>query len=59
MVHWEQEEEALPGWLEAVRRMCEEGRPSRVRYPSPQHEGLAFRTPPLAATTAIRPSQAG
>ncbi len=55
VVHWEQEDDALPPWPEAIRRMRAEGRPSRVRHPSPQHEALAFRTPrSLAAAGAIR-----
>lgn len=34
VVHWNQETAELPSWSEAHRRMVEDGRQSRVRYPS-------------------------
>ena len=55
VVHWEQDDDALPPWPEAIHRMRAEGRPSRVRHPGPEHEGLAFRTPrSLKAAGVIR-----
>ena len=44
VVHWIQETPELPNWSEAHRRMVAEGRPSRVKHPSPAHE--AFEVPP-------------
>jgi len=35
--HWEQDTSDLPGVKEAHRRVRDEGRLSRVRYPSPAH----------------------
>jgi hypothetical protein len=34
VVHWNQETEELPTWMEAHRRMVEEGRISKVNHPS-------------------------
>lgn len=47
VVHWDQEHGDLPSWTEADRRMRAEGRPSKIRNPSPQHADLSFRTPRL------------
>jgi hypothetical protein len=35
----------LPSWSEADRRMRSSGRPSKVRYPSPQHATITYRAP--------------
>jgi hypothetical protein len=43
-VHWLQDGPDLPDWREAHRRMVAEGRPSKVRHPSPAQE--AFEIPP-------------
>ncbi|WP_299646173.1 hypothetical protein [uncultured Jannaschia sp.] len=40
VVHWTAD--AAPDWAEAERRMRREGRPSKVRHPSPRHAELAF-----------------
>jgi uncharacterized protein DUF3291 len=37
VVHWSQDSSELPGWQEAHRRMVDEGRPSKVKHPSPAH----------------------
>ncbi len=58
VVHWDQDDEALPSWTEADRRMRAEGRPSKVRDPSPDHAALAFRKPRLAAAGPIMPARA-
>ena len=54
VVHWKQEDDALPSWAEADRRMREEGRMSKVRHPSPVHATLRFREPRLSRAGAIR-----
>lgn len=56
VVHWTQSGDALPSWTEADRRMRAEGRPSRVRHPSPQHASLSFAAPRLAGAAPIRPA---
>lgn len=56
VAHWEQESDALPSWAEADRRMRAEGRPSKVRHPSPRHADLSFRAPRLAGVRAIKPA---
>ena len=33
LVHWTQDEAALPSWEEAHRRLLHEGRPSKVNHP--------------------------
>ncbi|TPW26210.1 DUF3291 domain-containing protein [Pararhizobium mangrovi] len=42
VVHWEQSDDALPEAHEAEGRMRLEGRPSKVRHPSPDHAALRF-----------------
>jgi hypothetical protein len=56
IVHWEAAGDSLPSWAEAARRMRDEGRPSRVRRPSPHHADMAFAEPRLTQGTPIRPS---
>jgi hypothetical protein len=34
VVHWTQESSEVPSWQEAHQRMAEEGKPSKVNYPS-------------------------
>ena len=55
VVHWHQDEEALPDWAEADARMRETGRPSRVLYPTPQHLELRYREPRTTRSTPISP----
>ena len=49
LVHWLQEDAVLPSVEEAVRRMAEDGRLSKVRHPSARHvaglDGLRHLTP--------------
>jgi hypothetical protein len=47
VVHWNQETADLPKWHEAHRRMVAEGRPSRVRHPSPAHQALRIPPPQI------------
>ena len=54
VAHWDQAEMELPPWAEADRRMRETGRPSKVRYPSPQHASLTYRAPRTSAGGPIR-----
>jgi len=45
VAHWIQPETTLPSWTEADTRMRQQGRASKVRNPSAQHESLTYRTP--------------
>ncbi|HXH16243.1 MAG TPA: hypothetical protein VNJ10_08945 [Sphingomonas sp.] len=45
IVHWDQDARDLPSWDEADRRMRGEGRPSKVRHPTPHHADLSYRPP--------------
>jgi hypothetical protein len=50
VVHWHQESADLPSWTEAHQRMVEEGRLSRVRYPSDSQVAKRI-TPPRVSST--------
>lgn len=54
VAHWEQDENALPSWAEAARRMRTEGRVSKVRFPSSRHATLDFPEPRTTGTIPIR-----
>lgn len=43
VAHWSQVASELPGWDQAHRKLVEQGRPSKVRFPSSDH--LARRIP--------------
>lgn len=45
VVHWDTVDAELPDWIEAHRRMVDEGRRSRVDDPSPEHEAYNIRVP--------------
>lgn len=45
MARWVQEDARLPDWSEAVRRLREEGRASKLRHPGPNHAGLTYPAP--------------
>ena len=45
VVHWDQPGDTLPDWIEAVRRMRSEGRPSKLHHPSPRHADMSFAEP--------------
>ena len=53
VAHWTQEESSLPSWTGADRRMRREGRPSKVRNPSPQHASLSYRAPRTTGSAPI------
>ena len=57
VVHWDQPDETLPSWPEADRRMRAEGRPSKLRYPTPAHASLGFRPPRVATSQPMRPTR--
>ena len=54
VAHWTQPEITLPSWIEADRRMREQGRISKVLHPSSQHASLNYRTPRTTAGGPIR-----
>ena len=49
VVRWMDDSPALPTWEEAARRMRDEGRPSKLRHPGPDH---AARSYPEADTSS-------
>jgi hypothetical protein len=44
VAHWIQETRELPSWQDAYMRLINEGRPSKVKHPSPVH--LSHQLPP-------------
>ncbi len=56
VAHWTQEEEALPSWSEADRRMRTEGRASKVNHPSPHHADLTYQEPRTTGGGPIHPA---
>lgn len=55
IVHWEQLDAQLPSWQDAVRRMRQEGRASKVRHPSPDHAAMTFAPPRTTGGAPINP----
>jgi heme-degrading monooxygenase HmoA len=51
VVHWQSDGQQIPDWREAAERMQRQGRPSKIRYPSPDHQGLSFSIPKGFANT--------
>lgn len=49
LVHWNQDDEELPPWIEASERMRREGRQSRVNHPSAAHTKHSFPDPVASA----------
>src|SRR4051812_34590206 len=49
-------EEGLPSWDDADKRMRENGRPSKVRNPSPRHADLTYRSPRTFLAGPIQPA---
>jgi uncharacterized protein DUF3291 len=47
LVHWVQDTDREPDWYEAHHRLQQEGRPSKVRRPSPAHEKFDIPRPQL------------
>ena len=54
VAHWEQENEVLPSWEEADRRMRASGRASKVKWPSAEHAELRYRMPRVTRAAVIR-----
>ncbi len=48
VLHWMQLGSDLPGWPETVRRLREDGRPSKLRHPGPNQAERAFAEPQRA-----------
>ena len=55
VVHWHQDDDRAPDWTEAAERMRHEGRPSKVRYPTPHHADLCFAAPRTTRSVALVP----
>ena len=47
IAHWQQDHAAPPTWLEAHRRVQQEGRRSKVRHPSAAHERFEIVPPQM------------
>jgi uncharacterized protein DUF3291 len=54
LVHWEQAEAALPAWEEAHRRLEQEGRLSKVKFPSPAHTAHKYPAPTASRAGELR-----
>lgn len=54
LVHWTQGDDAVPSWNAASDRMRTEGRPSKVRHPSPRHGDLSYAEPWTRGALPIR-----
>jgi len=53
VAHWTQEDEALPTWEEADKKMRMIGRASKVRHPSAAHAGLEYRELRVTQSVAL------
>lgn len=54
VAHWTQDDMVPPDWAEADRRMREEGRPSKVRNPGPDHRDLTYDRPRVSGAVPVR-----
>lgn len=45
LVHWSQDDDELPSWGEAHRRMLRGGRPSKVNHPSDEQKAFRIDEP--------------
>ncbi len=58
VVHWNQKTSQIPTWLEAHRRMVNEGRTSKVNHPSPAQLANHIPIPqPGRAELNLKPTQ--
>ena len=55
VVHWDSVDEHIPAWPDADIRMRRDGRPSKVRHPSPDHAVMSFPKPRTKSSGVIRP----
>ena len=53
VIHWETSEHGLRDWQEAEERMRRDGRPSKLRHPSPLHATMRFAPPRAFKTSSI------
>src|ERR1051326_2311197 len=53
VAHWTQEDQSLPEWPEAHRRLEIEGRLSPVERPAPAHQAKQFAAPLVTVTRQI------
>jgi heme-degrading monooxygenase HmoA len=51
--HWQQEMDEIPSWNEIHYRITKEGKPTKVRNPTPDQASLNF--PPVRWTRTVRP----
>ncbi|RYD56325.1 MAG: DUF3291 domain-containing protein [Sphingomonadales bacterium] len=56
IVHWEQTGDARPDWAQADARMRAEGRPSKVRHPTPDHLAMTYAAPRTGGGTRLTPT---
>ena len=57
IAHWTQATAALPSWGQAYERMAKEGRPSKVKHPTPAHLAHQIPAPRLGRIEApLEPS---
>jgi hypothetical protein len=54
LVRWTQEGADLPPWHKAHERIQQEGRPSKVNYPSPAHKAHVFPLPRESRARELR-----
>jgi hypothetical protein len=54
LVRWTQDSPELPSWDVAHRRLEQEGRASKVNYPSPSHIAHKFPAPTTRRTAQLR-----
>ncbi|QRX80849.1 DUF3291 domain-containing protein [Glaciimonas sp. PAMC28666] len=54
VVHWNQASELAPSWMEAHQRMQQEGRRSKVNFPSADHLLFAISLPLISKTRHLR-----
>lgn len=55
VAHWETEDDRLPSWKEAHRRMIESGKQSSLKFQSADHKARMFREPYTANWRDILP----
>jgi hypothetical protein len=54
VVHWTQESNELPSWVEAHARMQRDGRRSKVNHPTPAHTAYEIPMPSTTADLKLR-----
>lgn len=56
IAHWTQEDDTMPDWHEADRRMRAEGRVSKVHHAAAGHDPMTFAIPRINAGVTLRPN---